>query len=64
MVLQSKQEDFLKKIKEVGPFINLHPTDENLIDEVLFHRAYTNTQKPHLERLRQRWFGDRDNKIF
>jgi len=64
MVLQAKQEDFLKQIKEFGPFINLHKTDENLIDEVLYHRAYTGTQKPKLERLRQRWYGDRDNKTF
>ena len=64
MVLQAKQEDFLQKIKELGPFINLHKTDENLIDEVLYHRAYTGTQKPQLEGLRKRWYGKRDNETF
>jgi len=64
MVLQERQVDFLKKLKQFGPFIKLSVIDEKLIDEVLYYKKYTGTQKPKLERLRQRWYGSRDNETF
>lgn len=64
MVLQEKQVEFLTMLKQLSEIIKLRKIDELLIDEVLYHRAYTSTQKPNLERLRQRWYGERDNEIF
>lgn len=64
MVLQLKQEHFLQKIKQYSEIIHLSMDDAELIDEVLYHRAYSSRQRPQLERLRQRWYGNRDNKTF
>jgi len=64
MVLEEKQETFLKTLKRVACFVHITDDDIEMIDEVLYHRRYTSTQRPKLARLRTRWYGKRDNGKF